>query len=259
LVVHLSSGSAALTAALLLPSRPGFPDGVGSPHSMPMIITGMGIIWLGWFGFNGASALQAGGQAGMTVVVTQTSACVATIVWVCMEAKRAKPTLESAVCGALAGLGSITPASGFVGIPGAITIGFFAALATYAMWYLCKEKGYADDALDVWPIHGVGGLVGTILLAFLSAEAVGGVGYAAEVPMMSLFGVQCLGCLTTFVWSSGVSFVLIKVLDGTVGFCHGKDVQLTGLDIVDHGGEGYDMPLSPKSARKAAALFGGLS
>jgi Amt family ammonium transporter len=217
-----------------------------------MIITGLGIIWLGWFGFNGASALQAGGEAGMTVVTTQTSAMTACLVWLALESARSKPTLESAVSGVIAGLGSITPASGYVGVPGAIIIGVVAALATYLAWYICKERGYADDALDVFPIHGVGGAVGTILVAFLSAEALGGVGFTPGIPMFQLLGVQCLGCLATFGWSSLVSFIIIKFIDSTVGFCHSKDVQLAGLDMEDHNADAYML----SGPVKGASLYG---
>lgn len=239
LVVHLSSGSAALVVALLLPSRPGFPSDIAPPHSFPMVITGLGIIWVGWFGFNGASALQAAGAAGMAVLMTQTSACVALLIWVSLESLRSKPSLEGCVCGAIAGLGSITPASGYVGVPGAIIIGIVGALTTFAAWHVCKVRGYADDALDVFPIHGVGGLFGTVLVAFGSAPALGGVGFAPGVGMLKLFGIQCLGCLVTFVWSALVSYVLIKVLDGILGFCHTKAVQLEGIDLEDHNAEAY--------------------
>merc|ERR1719491_1080435 len=128
-VVHLSAGAATLVAARMLPTRPGFPKEIAPPHSLPMVINGLGIIWMGWFGFNGASALQAGGAAGMATLTTQTSAMVALCVWVALESVRSKPTLESAVCGALAGLASITGASGFVGLPGAICIGIAGGLA----------------------------------------------------------------------------------------------------------------------------------
>lgn len=238
-VVHLSAGSAALVAALLLPARPGFPHNVAPPHSMPMVVTGLGIIWMGWFGFNGASALQAGGAAGMATVTTQTSAVVALWVWVAVESMRSKPTLESAISGAIAGLGSITPCSGYVGVPGAIIVGVVGGLATYLAWYVCKERGFADDALDVFPIHGIGGLFGTIMVAFLSAESVGGVGYAPGIPFVKLLGAQCVGVTATFVWSSLVSLILIKALDGTVGFCHPSSVQFSGLDKEDHDSEAY--------------------
>jgi Amt family ammonium transporter len=258
-VVHLSAGAAALVAALLLPSRPGFPHEVAPPHSMPMVVTGLGIIWMGWFGFNGASALQAGGAAGMATVTTQTSAMVALLVWVALESMRSKPTLESAISGAIAGLGSITPCSGFVGAPGAIIVGVVGAVTTYIAWYICKEKGYADDALDVFPIHGVGGFFGTILVAFLSAESLGGVGYSPGVPFLSLLKVQCLGVTATFVWSAFVSVVLIKILDLTVGFCHPASIQLAGLDMADHNAEAYVMEdPSVGAVMKRQALHGSM-
>jgi len=239
LVVHLSAGAAALVAALVLPSRPGFPSDVAGAHSQPMVVAGMGFVWAGWFGFNGASSLQSGGAAGMAVVNTQTSAIVGTLVWIMIESMRSKPTVESAVCGAIAGLGAITPASGYVGVPGALIIGVFAALSTYVAWYICKERGYADDALDVFPIHGVGGAVGTILTGILSAEALGGVGFDTNVGMGKLVLIQCLGVVVTFVWSAFVSLVLIKAIDRSVGFCHSKNVQLASLDLEEHGEEAY--------------------
>lgn len=244
LVVHLSAGSAALVVALSIPARPGFPNNVEAPHSMTVVIAGLGIIWLGWFGFNGASALSSGAQAGMTMLCTQVAAVVALLVWMAIQSSRSKPTLESIVCGVIAGLGSITPASGYVGPIGAMMIGVLASFATYFAWYVCKERGFVDDALDVFPIHGVGGAVGTIMTAVGSSEALGGVGYSAGVGFVKLLGVQCLGCLVTFLWSAAISFVILKVLDGTVGFCHEVSAieRKHSLDKLDHDGEAYSCP-----------------
>mmetsp|Transcript_67157 Transcript_67157/g.216652 ORF Transcript_67157/g.216652 Transcript_67157/m.216652 type:complete len:444 (+) Transcript_67157:109-1440(+) len=249
LVVHATAGGAAIVAALMLPSRPGFPDKCAPPHNMPMVLTGASLLWVGWFGFNGGSALHGGTTAAMAAAVTAASAMVGTLVWLVIEGYRSKPTVEAAVTGMVAGLGSITPASGFVGMPGAIGIGLIAGTVCYGMTALIKERGLADDALDVFSVHGVGGLIGTVLTAFFSSSALGGSGYDEGVGMMQLLAVQCLGCLATLVWSVCISAALIKGLDLTIGFCHSRKEQEIGLDSVVHGGRAYDTQLA-EEARK---------
>lgn len=239
LVVHVTAGGAAIVAAKLLPPRPGFPNNCAEPHNLTMVMTGAAMLWVGWFGFNGGSALHASCAAAMASVTTAVSACVGTLVWLVIQGYRSKPTVEAAVTGMVAGLGSITPASGFVGVPGALVIGLVASCTCYAVTALVKERGLADDSLDVSTVHGIGGLVGTILTAPLSAKEIGGVGFDATVPVERLFGVQCLGCLATFAWSALWSALLIVCIDKAMGFCNSTKEQSVGLDITTHGGRAY--------------------
>lgn len=244
-VVHASAGAASLVAARMLPSRPGFPKDLSPPHSLPLALGGLGIIWVGWFGFNGASALKAGGSAGMATVTTQTSAIVAMVTWVCIEWCRSKPTVDSVINGAIAGLGAITPGSGYLGVPGAIIVGMVASIACYLAWYFCLERGYADDALCVFPIHGIGGVVGTIMVALLSPVALGGVGLPHNMDMGRSFAIQCLGVAATFAWSALISIFLIggARICG-LEFCHTTTAQLKGLDLEDHASEAYSTALA---------------
>jgi len=239
LVVHATAGASAIVAARLLPPRPGFPNKLAPPHSLPMVMTGACMLWVGWFGFNGGSALHASVTASMAALTTAVSACTGAIVWLVIEDFRSKPTVEAAVTGMVAGLGSITPASGFVGVPGAVIIGLVAGLVCYGMTALIKERGVADDALDVFSVHGVGGIVGTLLTAPLSATALGGIGYDEGSSMNALFCAQLLGCVVTVVWSMVLSVVLTVVINKTVGFCHTPKEQKIGLDTVAHGGHAY--------------------
>lgn len=244
IVVHSTAGASAIVAARLLPKRPGFPHRLQAPHNLPMCFTGACILWVGWFGFNGGSALQASNTAAMAAATTQISAVSGALVWLLIEGGRRKPTLEAALTGLVAGLGTITPGSGYVGLSGALLVGIIGGLATYIATAVIKERGLADDSLDVFSVHGVGGIVGTLLVAPLSASAAGGVGLGdAEVPisMAQLFGAQLCGALAAVIWSGSVTYALVRGIDQAMGFCHTRKEQLIGLDEVAHGSHAYAM------------------
>jgi len=239
LVVHATAGVTAIVLAKLLPPREGFPKLLEGPHSQVMVFTGASMLWVGWFGFNAGSALTADGSAGMAAVVTHLSSATGALTWLTIEGYRTKPTLVAGVTGMVAGLGSITPASGFVGVPGALLMGPIAGCITYLVTEEIKKRGLADDALDVFGVHGVGGLVGTILTAPFSATEMGGVGYDAGTSGGELLGWQLVGCIVTLAWSVFWTLVLYKIIDIRWPFAATLAVQRDGLDVTAHGERAY--------------------
>lgn len=239
-VVHINAGVAALVAALVLGRRSGFPETPMPPHNLTMTVAGASMLWVGWFGFNAGSALAANQSAGMAMVVTHLSAAAGSLTWMACEwVRQGKPTVLGIVTGMVAGLGTITPASGFVGPLGGILIGIIAGGVCYTATQLLKRKLHIDDSLDVFPVHGVGGIIGTLLTAFFASEALGGLGL--ERGMVSQFGVQLLGVTVTLVWCGVVSFILLKLLDVSVGLRVSDDQETEGLDLALHGERGYDL------------------
>ena len=203
LVVHLTAGASALVLALVLGPRRGFPHEPITPHSPGMTMAGAAMLWVGWFGFNGGSALAANGNAGMAIVVTHVSASVGALTWAAIEwIKYGKPSLVGAVTGMVAGLASITPASGSVGPIGALIIGLLGGYVCQWVTAYIKQVRHIDDSLDVFAVHGVGGMLGTLLTAFLATEAFGGLGIAVEGSTLAQFGVQLLGVVAVGVWSA---------------------------------------------------------
>ncbi len=239
IVVHITAGVAALIAAILTGKRRGYPNPT-PPHNMTMTLTGTAMLWVGWFGFNGGSALAANGQAAMAVVVTQISPCVAALTWIAIEWIRVgKPSALGFATGAIAGLAAITPASGTVGPLGAIVIGFSSAvLATIAATWAKYKLGF-DDALDVVGVHGVGGFVGIILVAFFASTALGG--SVENLDMGKQLGVQLFAAVFVIIYCAIISFIILKVVDAVVGLRVDGDEEVQGLDIVDHGETGYDI------------------
>lgn len=241
-VVHINAGVASLVAALVLGQRRGFPSTAMPPHNLPMTVTGAGMLWVGWFGFNAGSALAADGSAGMAMLVTHIGAATGATVWMFIEwARYGKPSVLGIVTGMVAGLGTITPASGFVGPIGALVIGAMAGFCCYFATQLMKRVFAIDDSLDVFPVHGVGGIIGTILTGVFAASSLGGVGYSEGVTMGNQVGTQLIGVAATVVWCAVVSFVLLKILDLLIGLRVKSDEETQGLDIVLHEESGYNM------------------
>ena len=244
-VVHITAGVAALVAALVLGNRKGFPQQAMPPHNLTMTVTGAGMLWVGWFGFNGGSALAANGDAGMAMLVTHISAAAGSLAWMTMEwVKHGKPSVLGIVTGMVAGLGTITPASGFVGPGGALLIGLSAGVICYYATQAIKQRWKIDDSLDVFPVHGVGGILGTLLAGIFASDALGvfsGQGYNEGMNMASQVQVQIVGIVATFVYTAIVTFVLLKLVDAMLGLRIDDENETMGLDLAEHDERGYDL------------------
>lgn len=242
-VVHVTAGVAALTAALVMGTRRGFPTTPMTPHNMTMTVTGAGMLWVGWFGFNAGSALAANGDAGMAMLVTHMSAAAGAFTWMCIEwIKFGKPSALGAVTGMVAGLGTITPASGFVGPAGALVIGVTAGIVCFNATMFLKQKLGIDDSLDVFPVHGVGGALGTIMVGVFASSNLGIFsGQGDGLPMMDQVTVQIIGVLAVAVYTAVITFILLKVIDIVLGLRVSEDEETEGLDINQHNERGYDL------------------
>ena len=241
LVVHINAGVAALVACIVIGKRQGYPDAQILPHSLSLTVVGASMLWVGWFGFNAGSAVAADGAAGMAMLVTQISAAVATSTWMFIEwIKNGKPSILGAVTGTIAGLGAITPASGSVGPLGAIVIGLAAgAICFWASTTLKRKLGY-DDSLDVFGVHGVGGIIGTLLCGIFVVKSLGGQGLAEGMTMGSQFTAQLTAVIITIVYCGVVSFILLKIVDAAVGLRVSQEEETGGLDIALHDERGYN-------------------
>jgi ammonium transporter, Amt family len=240
IVVHVNAGMAALICAVVIGKRRGFPQVPMAPHSLPLAAAGAGMLWMGWFGFNGGSALAANGTAAMAVLCTHLGAAAGALAWMLVEWRRyGKPSLLGVITGMVAGLGTITPASGFVGVAGALAIGFLAGIVCFFATQLLKRVLHLDDSLDVAPVHGVGGIVGTLLTGVFAAVAMGGAGFTVQKDMLAQLGVQALGIGATLVWCGVVTWLLLKVLDVTLGLRVSEEQESEGLDLAQHGERGY--------------------
>ena len=236
LVVHLTAGSSALVLAAMLGPRSTFPLQVDPPHNPAMVMIGASMLWVGWFGFNAGSALAADGNAGMAMVVTHISAATASLVWMLMDWSRfGKPTLIGLVTGTIAGLASITPASGSVGPIGALIIGASAGIICYLFVNIVKNNLKIDDSLDVFAVHGVGGLLGIILVAFLVDANIGGAGYADGINAISQLMIQLKGTFAVLALSVVATIVITYVVKLTVGLRVDDSSEVEGLDISSHG------------------------
>ena len=207
-----------------------------------MTVAGACMLWVGWFGFNAGSALAADGNAGMAMVVTHISAAVASLVWATIEwIKFGKPSVVGIVTGTIAGLASITPASGFVGPLGAVIIGLAAGIICqwFATWIrtVCR----IDDSLDVFAVHGVGGIIGTILVAVFATKGLGGLGLAENATITSQLGVQIIGIVSVAILSAIATWIIAKVVLGLTGLRVSEEEEIDGLDISAHGERGYDL------------------
>jgi len=246
-VVHITGGVAALVAALVLGPRKGFPSTPMLPHNLTMTVTGAGLLWVGWFGFNGGSALAANGDAAMAMLVTHISASAGALTWAAIEWKKfGKASVLGAVTGMVAGLGTITPASGFVGAGGALIIGILAGFVCFYSTVFIKQKLKIDDSLDVFPVHGVGGILGTFLAGIFSSTSLGafsGFGYAEGITtMVGQVTVQLIGIGSTIAYTAIVSYLLFKLVAlMTNGLRVTTEQEVTGLDLCEHDEAGYNI------------------
>ncbi|HMB73578.1 MAG TPA: ammonium transporter [Gammaproteobacteria bacterium] len=238
-VMHVNAGVAALVAAVVIGKRDGFPKTAMPPHNLTMTFSGAAMLWVGWFGFNAGSAVAADGSAGMAMLVTHISAAAGSLAWMSIEWLRyGKPSVLGIVTGMVAGLGTITPASGFVGPMGALVIGLVAGIVCYFATQFIKKVMQIDDSLDVFPVHGVGGFTGLLLTAVFSAVA-GGVGLDEGTTMMSQLGVQALGALATAVYCGIATYVLLKIIGVVTPLRVSAEQEREGLDLVLHEERGY--------------------
>lgn len=241
-VVHITAGVTAIVIAIVLGNRTGFPDKAMPPHSLALTVAGAGMLWFGWFGFNGGSQLAADGGAGMAMLVTHLSAAAGSLAWMTIEWIRfGKPSVLGIVTGMVAGLGTITPASGFVGPLGGVIIGLSGGTICYFATQLIKSKLKIDDSLDVFPVHGVGGALGTILAAVFVSAAYGGAGYNEGMSLGSQMNVQIIGVVATVVYAAVVSYVLLKAISFVAPLRVELEDEQQGLDLVQHGESGYNM------------------
>ena len=245
-VVHITAGVAALVTALVMGPRKGFPNTAIMPHNMTMTVTGAGMLWVGWFGFNGGSALAANGDAAMAMLVTHISAAMGAMTWMAIEWLRfGKPSALGLVTGMVAGLGTITPASGFVGPGGALVIGMLAGAVCFGATMFLKRVLKIDDSLDVFPVHGVGGMLGTFLVGIFASTGLGvfsGYGFAEGIDSMGgQVWVQIIGILSVVIFTIVVTWGILKVVAAINGLRVGEDEEVEGLDIVLHEEKGYDI------------------
>jgi len=230
---------AAIVAAIMLGRRRGFPETMMTPHNMTLTVAGASMLWVGWFGFNAGSALSAGTGAGMAMVATHISAAAGSLAWMCCEwLKHGKPSMLGIVTGMVAGLGTITPASGFVGPTGALIIGLSAGVLCYFATQYLKRGLKIDDSLDVFPVHGVGGMYGMLATAVF-AGSLDGLGLVRSIPAQLL--IQFIGVVATLVWCAVMTFVILKVIDRVVGLRVNSEEETEGLDLSLHDERGYNL------------------
>ena len=240
IVVHATAGTAALVCALVVGKRRSFPTSVQPPHSPVLTMIGASMLWIGWFGFNGGSALGAGNSAGMALLVTHIAAATASLVWMFIEWFRfGRPSLVGIVTGMVAGLATVTPASGFIGIPGGLIIGLAGGVACYVAVDLIRVRLKIDDSLDVFAVHGVGGILGSLLVAYLALPVFGGLGLADGVTAGSQFMVQLASVAITVLWTGIGSYVILKVIGAVIGLRVDQQDEIEGLDLSQHGERGY--------------------
>ncbi len=240
-VVHITAGVGAIVAAVVLGNRRGFPTTAMPPHNLSLTVAGAGMLWVGWFGFNAGSAIAAGSDAGMAMLVTHISAAAGSLAWMFMEWWRyGKPSVLGIVTGMVAGLGTITPASGFVGPVAALAIGLSAGVICFLATGYIKRSLKIDDSLDVFPVHGVGGVLGTTLTGVFVASSLGGAGLPDGVSMGGQVFTQLIGVAATLAWTAVVTFVILKVVDAIIGLRVSEEEEVDGLDISQHEERAYN-------------------
>ena len=242
IVVHVTSGISALAAAMIIGKRKGYMHEAFYPHNLPMTVLGAGLLWFGWFGFNAGSALSSGALSTMAFVVTHTSAVSATLIWVVIEwLHRGKPTMFGAATGSIAGLATITPASGFVGPMSALFIGLLAGSICYIALNMKNRFGY-DDSLDAFGVHGVGGIIGTLAVGLFAQKTINPAGAdGLFFGNSSVFVSQLIGISVTMVYSFVITAIMLKVIDKTIGLRVDDESEVLGLDLTQHGESGYTL------------------
>lgn len=241
-VVHITAGAAALVAAMVLGNRKGFPGASMMPHNMTMTITGAAMLWVGWFGFNAGSAVAANGDAGMAMLVTHISAATGAFTWMMLEwIKFGKPSALGVVTGMVAGLGTITPASGFVGPMAALFIGFSAGVVCFYATALIKQKLKIDDSLDVFPVHGVGGIIGTLFAGIFVVAEYGGIGLSDGITASEQINVQLIGIFSTLAWTVVMTYIILKAVGIFIELRVSEQEETEGLDLVSHEEKGYNL------------------
>ncbi|MAT93004.1 MAG: ammonia channel protein [Halioglobus sp.] len=245
-VVHITAGVAAVVAALVMGPRRGFGSTAMPPHNLTLTVTGAGMLWVGWFGFNAGSAVAADNSAAMAMLVTHLSAACGSLAWMSMEwIRHGKPSVLGIVTGMVAGLGTITPASGSVGPAGAVVIGLSAGVVCYFATNWIKQSLKIDDSLDVFPVHGVGGMLGTLLAGIFCATNLGifsGNGFTGEAASIGdQVAIQLTGIVSTFVYTAVVTWLILKLVDVLIGLRVDDEEETQGLDLVLHDERGYDL------------------
>ena len=240
LVVHATAGVGALVTAMVIGSRKQFPKSINPPHSPVLTMVGACMLWVGWFGFNGGSALTAGTNAGMAILATHVSAAAASIVWMIIEWIRfGKPSLVGMVTGMVAGLATITPASGFVGVPGGLILGISGGILCYLAVDLIRGKLKIDDSLDVFAVHGVGGILGSLLVAFLALESFSGTGLSDGQTASGQLLIQVFGVILVVVWTFVFTYLVLKITSLFTPLRVEEDEEIEGLDLRSHGERSY--------------------
>jgi Amt family ammonium transporter len=246
IVVHATAGAAAVVCAVMLKPRKGFPHEVALPHNPGMTVAGAGMLWVGWFGFNGGSALSAGGGAGMAILSSHMAAAVAGLTWMAIEwSRHGKASSIGLATGTIAGLATVTPAAGYIGAWAALPIGVLAGFVCYQMTQLMKRRLGIDDSLDVFAVHGVGGAMGTLLVAVFALPSLGGAGYAmAERGFGEQLFWQAIGLVVASLWSVVASWAILKLIGALIGGIRVEPEQeYEGLDVTAHGERGYDLKM----------------
>jgi len=242
IVVHTTAGISALVVALLLGRRQGFPKTLMLPHSPSLTMVGAALLWVGWFGFNGGSAVAANDDAAAAIINTHAAACTAALVWLLIEKFAVgKPTSVGFATGAIAGLATVTPAAGFISPGAAIIFGAIAAALCYPAIQLVKKTLQIDDSLDVFAVHGVGGMAGSLLLAFFLSPDLGGVGYAEGMGMGKQLVAQLAGVGVTLLWSAVASAILAVAVSVVFPMRVTEDAEREGLDITSHGERAWEL------------------
>ncbi|MGB7285626.1 MAG: ammonium transporter [Salaquimonas sp.] len=240
IVVHVTAGVSAVVIAIMLGARNGFPEKITPPHAPWMVMVGASLLWVGWFGFNGGSAVAADQNASMAMIATHLSAATASLVWLIIEKIRfGKPSLIGLVTGTIAGLATITPASGSVGPLGGIILGLVGGVICYYAVELIKNRMRIDDSLDVLAVHGVGGATGTLLVPFIAAIGYGGTGLAEGMTMGNQFLTQLIGVVVVAFWSGFATIIIVMVTKSMIGLRASHDEEIEGLDFTYHGETGY--------------------